>query len=191
MTFTRDMNWHQHVTDIAKAASQKLSFLFRDRQYFSSSNLFTLYKAQIRPCLEYCSHIWGAAPPTTLKILDSIQRRSIRLINDPTLTATLPILAHRLAVGDLSLFYRYFNGRCSEELKSIVPPLERPQRINRHSTAMHSHSVQLPKSRTSQFNRYFIPRTAILWNSLPKHIFPSSPNLHIFKSGVNKLKLSS
>nr|CAH7739165.1 unnamed protein product [Callosobruchus chinensis] len=32
--------------------------------------------------LEYCSHIGGAAVPTTFSILDSIQRRAIRLIGD-------------------------------------------------------------------------------------------------------------
>ena len=51
--------------------------------------------------------MWGAAPPSTLSILDSIQRKAIRLIDDPVLTGRLPSLAHRRAVGDLSLFYRY------------------------------------------------------------------------------------
>nr|CAH7743829.1 unnamed protein product [Callosobruchus chinensis] len=44
-----------------------------------TSNLLTLYKAQVRPSLEYCSYIWGAAAPTTLSILDVVQRRAIRL----------------------------------------------------------------------------------------------------------------
>nr|CAH7728664.1 unnamed protein product [Callosobruchus chinensis] len=50
------------------------------RKYFSPSNLLTLYKAQIRPSLKYCSHIWGAAAPTALSTLDAVQRRVIRLI---------------------------------------------------------------------------------------------------------------
>nr|CAH7724515.1 unnamed protein product [Callosobruchus chinensis] len=49
-----------------RTAGKKLEYLFRARKYFSPSNLLTLYKAQIRPSLEYCSHIWGAAAPTTL-----------------------------------------------------------------------------------------------------------------------------
>nr|CAH7733037.1 unnamed protein product [Callosobruchus chinensis] len=67
----------------------------RARKYFSPSNLLTLYKAQIRPSLEYCSHIWGAAAPTTLSILDAVQRRAIRLIGDPALTCHLQPLSHR------------------------------------------------------------------------------------------------
>nr|CAH7731356.1 unnamed protein product [Callosobruchus chinensis] len=107
---------------------KKLGYLFRARKYFSPSNLLTLYKAQIRPSLEYCSHIWVAAAPITLAILDAVQSRAIRLIGDPDLTFHLQLLSHRHAVGDLSLFYRYSSGFCSSELISIIPPLFKPAR---------------------------------------------------------------
>nr|CAH7735215.1 unnamed protein product [Callosobruchus chinensis] len=59
--------------------------------------IYTLstYKVQIRPSLVYCSHIWGAAArtPTTLPILDAVQRRAIRLIGDPALTCYLQPLS--------------------------------------------------------------------------------------------------
>nr|CAH7739154.1 unnamed protein product [Callosobruchus chinensis] len=117
------MIWHEHVSSIATAAGKKLIYLFRARKYFSPSNLLTLHKAQIRPSLEYCLHIWGAAAPTTLSILDAVQRRAIRLIGDAALTCHLQPLSDRRAVGDLSFFYRYSNGLCSSELTSIIPPL--------------------------------------------------------------------
>nr|CAH7754369.1 unnamed protein product [Callosobruchus chinensis] len=72
---------HEHVSSIAIAAGKKLAYLFRAKKYFSPSNPLMPYKAQIRPNLEYCSHIWGAAAPTTLSILDAVQRRAIRLID--------------------------------------------------------------------------------------------------------------
>nr|CAH7752703.1 unnamed protein product [Callosobruchus chinensis] len=92
------MIWHEHVSSIVTAAGKKLGYLFRARKYFSPSNLLTLYKAQISPSLEYCSHIWGATAPTTLSILDVVQRRAIRLIGDPALTCHLQPLSHRRAV---------------------------------------------------------------------------------------------
>nr|CAH7719712.1 unnamed protein product [Callosobruchus chinensis] len=82
----------------------------------------------MRPSLEYCSHIWGAAGPTTLSILDAVQRRAIRLIGDPALTCNLQPFNHMHVVGDLSLFYRYSNGVCSSELTSEIPPLTKPAR---------------------------------------------------------------
>nr|CAH7748768.1 unnamed protein product [Callosobruchus chinensis] len=63
VSITENMIWHEHVSSIATAAGKKLGYLFRARKYFSPSNLLTLYKAQIRPSLEYCSHILGGLPP--------------------------------------------------------------------------------------------------------------------------------
>nr|CAH7731091.1 unnamed protein product [Callosobruchus chinensis] len=143
------MIWHEHVSSIATAAGKKLGYLFRARKYFSPSNLLTLYKAQIRPSLEYCSHIWGAAAPTTLSILDTVQRRAIRLIGDPALTCHLQPLFHRRAVGDLSLFYRYSNGFCSSQLTSIIPPLSKPARCTRGTSSSHPKAVVLHTSGTN------------------------------------------
>ncbi|CAG9822890.1 unnamed protein product [Phaedon cochleariae] len=50
------------------------------------NHLFMIYKAQIRPVLEYCSHIWSAAPKHTLKLLNSVQKWAISLVGDASLT---------------------------------------------------------------------------------------------------------
>nr|CAH7760841.1 unnamed protein product [Callosobruchus chinensis] len=83
-------------------AKKKKKLWEKSRKYFSPSNLLTLYKAQIRPSLEYCSQMWEVAALTNLSILDAVQRRAIRLIGDPALTCHLQPLSHRRAVGDLS-----------------------------------------------------------------------------------------
>nr|CAH7734557.1 unnamed protein product [Callosobruchus chinensis] len=119
----------------------ELGYLFRARKYFSPSNLLPLFKAQ--PSQEHCSHIWGAASPTTLSILDAFLRRASRLIGDPALTCSLQPLSHRRAFGDLSLFYRYSNGFCSSELTSIIPPLSKPARCTRGTSAPHPRAVVL------------------------------------------------
>src|SRR5579872_1470278 len=87
--------------------------------------------------------LWGSASPSTVKILDSIQRRAVRLIDDPNLTRRLPSLAHRRAVGDLSLFYRNFHGLCSEELPSTLSPLDSP---NRNTISTSQKNILLPSN---------------------------------------------
>nr|CAH7715024.1 unnamed protein product [Callosobruchus chinensis] len=99
---------------IATAVRKKLGYLFRARKYFSPSNLLTLYKAQIRPSLEYCSHIWGAAAPTTLSIFDAVQRRAIRLIDET------PVLPY--APGDIESVVE--NERCRIYWNYSFPTLE-------------------------------------------------------------------
>ena len=68
-------------------------------------HLLTLYEAQIRPGLEYGSHLWRGASKYSHASLDTIQKRAIRLIDDSALTDSLDSLAHRRNVSALSLYY--------------------------------------------------------------------------------------
>nr|CAH7729959.1 unnamed protein product [Callosobruchus chinensis] len=185
------MIWRGHISSIATAAGKKLGYLFRARKYFSPSNLLTLYRAQIGPSLEYCSHIWRAAAPTTLSILDAVQRRAIRLIGDPASTCHhLQPLSHRSVVGDLLLFYRYLNGFSSSKLTSIIPPLSKPTRYTRGTSSSHPRAVVLHTSRTKRYERAFVPRVSRAWNGLPGDVFVESASVGLFKSRVNKLPLT-
>ena len=72
--------------------------------------------------MEYCCHIWAGASQRSLSTLDSVQKRLLGLVG-PDLYSTLQPLSHRPNVASISLFYRYFHGKCSHELHSVVPPL--------------------------------------------------------------------
>ena len=191
LSLSSNLTWKTHIHSLAKHASQKLGFLARARGFFSSSNLLSIYKSQIRPSLEYCSHVWGGAPKSTLCLLDKVQSKAIRLINNPNLTNSLQPLSHRRLVGDLSIFYRYFNGHCSQEIRDIIPVPLRRVRTTRSSTHSHPFQVSLPNPRTLSHKSSFIPRTCNLWNVLPSSCFPESYNLPSFKSKINKLDLIS
>lgn len=55
--------------------------------------------------MEHRSHICEKARPTTLNLLDSMQRVIICLLNDPILSVKLTFLAHICAVENLSFLY--------------------------------------------------------------------------------------
>ena len=57
LSISSNLTWKHHINSIAKHASQKLGFLSRARGYFSPSQLLTISRSQIRPSLEYCSHV--------------------------------------------------------------------------------------------------------------------------------------
>ena len=108
LTFKDDLSWKSHITSLAKSASQKLGILFRFRNYFTNKQLLTLYVGTIRPCMEYCCHIWGRYPEVDL--LDKVQSKAFCLISSSTLTDSLPSLSLRRDVTSLSLFCRYYFG---------------------------------------------------------------------------------
>ena len=139
-----DISLHRNIS----ASLLSDDFLARARGFFSSSHLLPIYKSQIRPSLECCSHVWGGAPKSTLCLLDKVQSKAIRLINNPNLTKSLQPLSHRRLVGDLSIYYRYFNGHRSQEIRDIIPVPLRRVRTTRSSTHSHPFQVSLPNPQT-------------------------------------------
>ena len=77
-----------------------------------SNNNWSIDPPCIHPCTEYCCHVWAGAPSCYLELLGKLQKRICRT-GDPSLAASLEPLAHRQNVAELSLFYRYYFGRCS------------------------------------------------------------------------------
>ena len=70
--------------------------------------------------MEYCYHVCADAPSFYLELLDKLQNQLCRAVG-PSLAASLELLAHCQNVASLSLFYRYYFGRCSFELAQLVP----------------------------------------------------------------------
>ena len=100
------------------------------------------------------------------------------------------LLAHRGNVASLSLFYRYYFGRCSSELAQLVPLPYSRGRSTRYSDRLHDFSVTMPRCYKDVYVNCFFPRTARLWNSLPIESFPLTYDLSGFKSGINKYLLT-
>ena len=69
--------------------------------------------------MEYCCHVW--APNCYLDMLDKLQKWICRAVG-PSLAASLEPLAHHQNVVSLGLVYRYYFGKCSNELAELVPP---------------------------------------------------------------------
>ena len=98
----------------------------------------------------------------------------------------LDSLAHRRTISALSLYYRYYHGVCSVELKSIIPPKAVFTRNTRFSNAQHPFAVKLNKNRTNAYANSFVPMTSRDWNSLPATVFPATYNLQLFKTRIHR-----
>ena len=179
----RSGKWTRQPDLVVRASVGGVGSLWRGKESVRSVSCDGLSRSS--------SRYSGGAPKCTLRLLDKVQSKAIRLINNPNLTKSLQPLSHRRLVGDLSIFYRYFNGHCSQEIRDIIPVPLRRFRTTRSSTHSHPFQVSLPNPRTLSHKSSFIPRTCNLWNVLPSSCFPESCNLPSFKSKMNKLDLNS
>ena len=78
----------------------------------------------------------SGAPSCYLELLDKLQERICRTVGR-SLAASLEPLAHSRNVASLSLFYRYYFGRCSSELTQLVPLPYSRGRSTRYSDRLH------------------------------------------------------
>ena len=120
LTFSSKLDWGSYIISIAKTASKKIGALVRFMKFLSPEVAMSLYKSTIRPCMEYCCHVWAGAASCYLELLDKLQKRICRTVG-PSLAASLELLAHHRNVASVSLFYRLYFGKCSSELAHLVP----------------------------------------------------------------------
>ena len=184
ISISNKISWANQISKASLSAAKCLGYLRRCKFYFNSSELLKIYKSYIRPKLEYNSYIWAGAPKTHLAVLDQIQSRACRLIADINVSSTLDSLSHRRNVGALCVFYKYFHGKCSDELYDLMPGLSRPVRLLRRSA--HRYNLELPFAKTNKFQSSFFIRTTRLWNKLDDDAFPLTFDLQKFKRYINK-----
>ena len=104
-----------------KTPSKKTGILICSMKFLSPEVALYLYKSTICPCMEYCHHVWVGAPGCYLELLDKLATKICRTVVVPLLAASLEPLAQHQNVARLSLFYRYYFGRCSSKLAELVP----------------------------------------------------------------------
>ena len=154
-------------------------------KFLSPEVALYLYKSTIRPCMEYCCHVWAGAPSCYLELLDKLQKRICRTAG-PSLAACLEPLDHRWNVASLSLFCRYYFGRCSSELAELVSLPYSGGRSTPYSDRLHDFSVTVPRCYKYVYVNSFFARTARLWNFLPIECFSLTYDLSGLKSRIHR-----
>ena len=185
LTFSSKLDWGPCIVSVAKTASKKIGALIRYMKFLSPEVALYLYKSTIWRRMKYYCHVWAGAPSCYLKLLDKLQKWICRTVG-PSLAASFEPLAHRRNVASLSLFYRYYFGRCSSELAQLVPLPYSRGRSTRYSDRLHDFSVTIPRCYEDVYVNSFFPHTARLWNSLPIQCFPLTYDLSGFKSRINR-----
>ena len=73
-TFSCKLYWGSYIILIAKTAFKKIGALICSMKFLSVEVALYLYKSTIRPCIEYCCHVWAGAPHCYLDLLDKLQK---------------------------------------------------------------------------------------------------------------------
>ena len=93
LTFSSKLDWGSYIISIAKTTYKKIRTLIRSMKFLSPEGALYLYKSTIRPCIEYCCHVWAGDPNCYLELLGKLQKRICRTVG-PSLADSLEPLAH-------------------------------------------------------------------------------------------------
>ena len=74
LIFSSKLSWGSYIIFIAKTATKKIGALVRSMKFLSPEVALYLCKSTIRPCMEYCCHVWAGAPSCYLELLDKLQK---------------------------------------------------------------------------------------------------------------------
>ena len=58
LTFPSKLDGGSYIVSIAKTTSKKIGALIHSMKFLSPEVALYLYKSTIRPCMEYCCHVW-------------------------------------------------------------------------------------------------------------------------------------
>jgi hypothetical protein len=172
LTFNNTLTWTDHIDKLVNKASQCVGLLRRICREVPRECLETLYKAMIRPLLEYGDVIYDGSAESHTKRLEDVQR-------DAAITCTgaykhtkhsnlldelgWPPLSYRRKQHRLNTMFKIQNGLAPPYLTDMCPPLTRDRTAyNLRSGA----NITIPQSRTTTFQKSFYPQSIEDWNNL-------------------------
>jgi len=148
-----------------------------------------LFKAMVRPILEYANCVWAPYLKKDINTLESIQRQFTKKIvglnglsyKERLTKLKLPSLSYRRLRGDLIETYKIVN--------TIYDPVTTQSLLTRvpdKSITRKTNSFNLTRIRANKnpFKYFFTNRINNVWNSLPNQIVDAR-NLNIYKNRLD------
>ena len=189
------LKFSTHIQSKINKANKILGCLKHTFKHPNKEVFTLLYKALIRPHLEYCSCIWSPQLKRDQDAIERIQRRATKLIpelkdlpyNTRLRQLNLPTLKFRRRRADLIETYRIMtnqhsiNGHCQ---CSLCPNKELLQLSS--NTHTRGHQFKLKTQITTGIRKqFFSTRVTSDWNSLSQDTV-TADNVNCFKSRLEK-----
>lgn len=144
-------------------------------KHLNAPTLVRLYKAFVRPCLEYCSAAWCPYYVADINVLEKVQRRMTRLIPHLRQMTYEERLSH-LQLTTLKLRRLRYDLICAYNILNSFVDLKSEVFFTRRSATSFPRTVSTRGCEEKLFVRYsrlelrksfFSQRVVPLWNSLP------------------------
>jgi len=182
-----DMKVSEQCGIAARKGNQLLGMIRRNITYRDKQLMIPLYKAIVRPHLEYCIQAWRPYLRKDIDKLERVQRRATRMIpelqklcyEDRLQRCKLTTLETRRARGDQIEVFKILHGYEGLD-RNMFFTLKADSRTRGHNWALTKEHCKL------DIRKYtFSQRTINEWNSLPTECV-NATSINIFKNKLDE-----
>ena len=190
---TSDLSWDDHLSLIIKRTNLKLSNLYRNK-YLSRRTLDTIYKMNIRSCIDYCCQVWGPSlNETQISKIDKVQYRAAKIVSGAMYRTSSSALRNELGwestkdrINYLSIIH--FNKIQSNRTRPLIRTCLPPRNENPLDLRVNRRYKPFPEEKNRVFSNSFFPKMAKLWDDLPHESKCGSTNEEIEENLANHFK---
>ena len=191
VTFDNNLKFTTHVNNITAKANSRLAIIRQTMHDITPEIFLPLYKALVRPLLEYCTVVWNPLLKGDKVKIEQVQRRATKLVkslshldyNERLIRLKLDSLNFRRRRADMIQVFRIIKGidKIDHSLFFTLNPNSRTR----------GHSLKIFKPQTSNRIRanYFSQRVINDWNLLSEEVV-NCPTLNSFKTALKKFWLN-
>jgi ribonuclease P/MRP protein subunit RPP40 len=182
---TCKLSYSDHISGTVAKATKIAGLIRRSFQYLDETSFCTLFKALVRPILEYGNTIWAPKLKKDITTIENVQRRATKMVpglrdlpyEERLKKLRLPSLQYRRQRGDMINTYKF----CQGDFKVDTPWLLREDQTR---TRGHPYKLKKKYARLEIRKNTFSHRIVDNWNSLPETVV-CAPSVNAFKSRLD------
>ena len=187
VTIDNSLTFRKHISMKVNKANQMMGLIRRSFVQLDGENFRWLFKAIVRPHLEYLNAVWYPWRKLDMIALENVQRRATKMIPgfknmsypERLRQLELPTLKYRRLRGDMIETYKIITGIYDPEA-SLSPRLEGDRR-----TRGHRYKLLKTRRKTRLKQHFFLDRITNIWNNLPDTVV-SAPSVAAFERRLDR-----
>ena len=187
VTIDPTLSFDQHLWEKIKKANRIVGLIRHSFLHLDERTFVLLYKALVRPQLEYCNQVWSPHLQKHINAIENVQRRATRMLpgmkelsyRERLVKLKLPTLAFRRLRGDAIETYKIVHGKYDPEVaRNFFQFSQRESRRN--------HPIISKTTINRDIRKYaFKHRAANIWNNLPDWV-TNTASVKSFEHNLDK-----
>ena len=176
VTIDCDLSFVQHMIEKVNKANSMVGIIRRSFVCLDASMFLQLYKAMVRPHLEYANQVWSPQAKKYREMIENVQRRATKMIPgyssleypDRLKKLKLPTLSYRRLRGDLIEIYKILSGKYDPDVcQDFINLRDQYLGPDAPETRGNDRRIYVENPRLD-VRKYSFPHRAVhVWNDLP------------------------